>query len=127
MDYKKVIYYSILTIFLLANLFCFFTQQWTIYDTFLNRINYDSNWQWATLSIAIASFLDACMLFVLEYTLNKDERKTKIIITCQLFPFATIFTDSVIFAVSTGLISFISLIYWYFFTFYWKKWEFKDK
>lgn len=122
MDYKKVTYYSVLKIFLMANLFCFFTQQFAIYDSYLSRYYYDPNWGWSIFAITFITILLFVFSWLLEMILNKDEQTSKIIILGNLTPLILWFDmENQFLAVFTGVISFITVSYWYFFTFYWKK------
>lgn len=127
MDYKKTGYYFLLAVLIIGQLFGFILTEYIIYDIYFNQIYLHETYQILLLPMVFYSVLSFVLAILLDFILNLKVVQTKFILLGLLFPITLIYkADNVAYAVIVSLVAFVSLSYWYFFTFYWKKWEIND-
>jgi hypothetical protein len=128
MDYKKAVYYFLLFVLILGQFVCFILTQYILYDTYFNQIHWNQAYQLLLLPMVFYSALSFIFTLFLDLILNFKEIVTKLSLIGLIFPILMIHNpDNVRQVVIVSVISFISIFYWYFFTFYWKKRNLKDK
>lgn len=122
MDYKTTGYYFLLVVLFIGQLFGFVLTQYILYDIYFNQIHHHEAYQILLLPMVFYSVLGFGFAILLDLMLQLKVMHTKFILLGLLFPITLIYlADNVTYAVVTSLVSFLSLAYWYFFTFYWKK------
>jgi hypothetical protein len=122
MDYKKTGYYFLLVILIIGQLFGSTLTQYIIYDIYFNQIYWHEAYQILLLPMVFYAVLSFVFALLLDLILNQKVIHTKFVLVGAVFPVTLIYqADNVAYSVIASLIAIISLVYWYFFTFYWKK------
>ncbi len=122
MDYRKTGYYFLLVILIIGQLFGSTLTQYIIYDIYFNQIFVHEAYQILLLPMVFYAVLSFVFALLLDLVLNLKVIHTKFVLLGLLFPFTLIYqSDNVAYSVVASLVAIISLVYWYFFTFYWKK------
>lgn len=115
MNIKKSTYWTFLVLFFIIQFFFFFTSQLAIYDTYFYRIHYDDNWGWAVFTITIYSFIHWLFSLLIDFTIQRDNQKTKSLLITNIFPLLIWFNyESITFCVSLGFTTLIGMIFWYY-------------
>ena len=127
MDHKKTGYFFLLVILFIGQLFGFVLAQYILYDIYFNQIYSHEIYQLLLLPMVLYSIIGFFFAIVLDLILNQKVLQTKVVLLGLLFPITLIYeAGNIPYAVIASLVSFLSLAYWYFFTFYWKKRRLKE-
>lgn len=122
MDYKKTGYYIFLVALIIGQLFGFILTEYIIYDIYFNQIYLHETYQLLLLPMVFYSVVSFVFAMLLDFVLNLKVVQTKFILLGILFPVTLIYqANNVVYSIIVSLVAFVSLAYWYFFTFYWKK------
>lgn len=114
MKFKELIFYSSLTGFFIIQFLAFLAVQWIIYEVYLYRIYVDENWGYSIYTITFLSFVHYCFSLLLDYTLQKDNVKTKIILLTNLLPLLILFNyENIIWALTLAILSLLGMFIWY--------------